>query len=97
MNIVAFRTLRLFYEKHEDCEAQLKTWYKRAIAANWKSPQEVKVDYPSASIIENNRMLFNIKGNEYKLIVRFNYSYGWAWIRFIGTHAQYDKIDAKTI
>lgn len=97
MNIVAFRTLRVFYEKHEDCAAQLKTWYRKAVSANWKSPQDIKTDYPSASILEDNRVIFNIKGNEYRLIVKFNYHYGWAWIRFIGTHAQYDKIDAKTI
>ena len=97
MNIVAFRTLRAFYEKHEDCEAQLKTWYKKTVSVNWKSPKEIKIDYPSASIIADNRIVFNIKGNEYRLIVKFNYKYGWAWIRFIGTHAQYDKINAETI
>ncbi|MBL7892797.1 MAG: type II toxin-antitoxin system HigB family toxin [Bacteroidia bacterium] len=97
MNIVAFRTLRAFYEKHEDCETQLKTWYKKAVSDNWKSPKEIKADYPSASIITDNRVVFNIKGNEYRLIVKFNYKYGWAWIRFIGTHAQYDKINAETI
>ena len=73
MNIVAFRTLRAFYEKHEDCEMQLKTWYKKAISDNWKSPKEIKSDYPSASIIVDNRVVFNIKGNEYRLIVKFNY------------------------
>ncbi len=97
MNVVAFRTLRAFYEKHEDCETQLKTLYKKTVFANWKSPKEVKIDYPSASILADNRVVFNIKGNEYRLIVKFNYKYGWAWVRFIGTHAEYDKIDAEEI
>jgi mRNA interferase HigB len=97
MNIVAFRTLRAFYEKHTDCENQLKTWYKEATKANWKSPEEIKEVFSSASILADNRMVFNIKGNKYRLTVKFNYKYGWAWIRFIGTHADYDKINAETI
>ena len=97
MNIVAFRTLRAFYEKHEDCEAQLKTWYKKTVSADWKSPKEIKSDYLSASILEDNRVVFNIKGNEYRLIIKFNYKYGWSWVRFIGTHAEYHKIDTNKI
>ncbi len=97
MNIVAFRTLRAFYETHADCENQLKTWYKEATKSNWNSPEEIKEIFSSASIISGNRMVFNIKGNRYRLIVKFNYKYGWAWIRFIGTHAEYDKINAETI
>ena len=65
MNIVAFKTLRAFYEKHRDCEQQLKTWYKEATGANWKSPEDVKDIFASASIIADNRMVFNIKGNNY--------------------------------
>jgi mRNA interferase HigB len=97
MNIVAFRTLRAFYEKHRDCEQQLKTWYKEATTSNWKSPEEVKEIFASASILGDNRVVFNVKGNKYHLIVKFNYKYGWAWIRFIGTHADYDRINAETI
>ena len=97
MNIVAFKTLREFYQKHKDCEQQLKTWYKEATTTDWKSPDEVKNVFASASILRNNRMVFNIKGNKYRLIVKFNYKYGWAWIRFIGTHAEYDKINAEII
>lgn len=97
MNIVAFRTLRAFYEKHKDSEDQLKVWYKKAVSANWRSANEIKSDYPTASIIAGNRIVFNIKGNKYRLIVKFNYKYGWAWVRFIGTHAQYDKINAEEI
>jgi mRNA interferase HigB len=97
MNIVAFRTLRAFYEKNADCENQLKTWYKEATKANWKSPGEVKDIFSTARILNDNRMVFNIKGNKYRLIVKFNFKYGWAWIRFISTHAEYDKINAETI
>ena len=97
MNIVAFRTLRAFYEKHRDCEQQLKTWYKEATSANWKLPEDVKKVFSSASILNDNRVVFNIKGNKYRLIVKFNYKYGWAWVRFIGIHGEYDKINAETI
>ncbi len=97
MNIIAFRTLREFYEKHHDCETALKVWYKKAVNANWKTPNEVKMDYPNASIIADNRVVFNIRGNAYRLVVKFNYKYGWAWVRFIGTHVEYDKIDSEKI
>lgn len=75
----------------------MKAWYHEAEQAAWKSPNEIKRDYPSASILEDNRIVFNIKGNKYRLIVRINYKYGLVWIRFIGTHAEYDKIDAIVI
>lgn len=94
MRVIAKRTLRDFWEKHADSEQQLKAWYHEAEQANWKSPNDIKKGYPSASILEDNRMVFNIKGNNYRLIVRINYNYGIVWIRFIGTHAEYDKVDA---
>ena len=97
MNIVAFRTLREYYEVHSDCKVPLQIWYQTAKKSNWKSPTEIKRDYPSASILKDNRIVFNIKGNEYRLIVKFNYKYCNAWVRFIGTHAEYDKIDANNI
>lgn len=97
MRVIAKRTLRDFWEKHADSEQQLKAWYNEAEEADWKSPNEIKKDYPSASILEDNRMVFNIKGNRYRLIVKINYNYGVVWIRFVGTHAEYDKIDATKI
>ena len=97
MRVIAKRTLRDFWEKHADCEQQLKAWYNEAEQAEWKSPNELKKDYPSASILEDSRIVFNIKGNSYRLIVRINYKYGIVWIRFIGTHAEYDKVDATKI
>ncbi len=97
MRVIAKKILRDFWLKHPDCEQQLKSWYNEAEIATWKTPNEIKRDYPSASILENNRIVFNIKGNNYRLIIKLNYHYQMVWIRFIGTHAQYDKIDATTI
>ena|ERR1017187_6954520 len=97
MRVIAKKTLRTFWEKHNDCAEQLKTWYKEAVEAAWHSPSAISKEYPSASILQDNRIVFNIKGNKYRLIVKFNYKYGWAWIRFIGTHAEYDKINANKI
>ncbi len=97
MRVIAKSTLREFWEKHGDCEEQLKSWYHEAEHANWKSPNDIKKHYPEASIISNNRVVFNIKGNNYRLIVQVNYNYGIIWIRFVGTHAEYDKIDAENI
>ena len=95
--IIAKKTLRKFWEKHADSEQYLKTWYETAKSSNWKSPNEIKETYIQASILKDNRVVFNIKGNSYRLIVKFNYVRQWAFIRFIGTHAEYDKIDADTI
>lgn len=97
MRVIAKKILRDFWKKHNDCEQQLKSWYEEASEAVWKSPNDIKRDYPSASFLEHNRVVFNIKGNKYRLIVRLNYRYGMVWIRFIGTHAEYDEIDASTI
>lgn len=97
MRVIAKRTLRDFWEKHADSEQQLKSWYNEAEQADWKFPNDIKKDYPLASILEDNRMVFNIRGNNYRLIVRINYKYGIVWIRFVGTHAEYDKVDATKI
>ena len=95
--IVAKSTLRIFWEKHADSEQYLKTWYETAKVSSWKSPAVIKKMYANASIIANNRIVFNIKGNSYRLIVQFNYEREWAFIRFIGTHAEYDKVNAAII
>ena len=95
--IIAKKTLREFWEKHADSEQYLKTWHETAKNSNWNSPNEVKETYINASILKDSRVVFNIKGNSYRLIVKFNYVRQWAFIRFIGTHAEYDKINANTI
>lgn len=97
MRVIAKKTLRDFWSLHADSEQQLKAWYEEAESGNWKNTQDIKLLYPSASFVSGNRVVFNIKGNSYRLIVKINYDYGIIWIRFIGTHAEYDKIDAKTI
>ena len=97
MRVVAKKTLREFWEKYGDSKSALESWYKEAKKATWQSPNEIKREYPSASIIEGNRMVFNIKGNNYRLIVKINYQLQIVWIRFVGTHAEYDKVDAKTV
>jgi mRNA interferase HigB len=97
VRIIAKSTLREFWIKHKDCEEQFKSWYDEAEKSNWFSPNEIKQDYPSASILQDNRVVFNIKGNSYRLIVKINYKFGIVWIRFIGTHGEYDKVNAVTI
>lgn len=97
MRVIAKSTLKNFWTRYSDCEEQLKAWYQEVSGTNWKSPADIKRLYPSASIIADNRVVFNIKGNTYRLVVKVNYDYALLWIRFIGTHAQYDKIDAKKI
>ncbi len=97
MRIIARRTLRDFWTKHTDSEQQLKAWYRETEKTEWENINDLKKDYPSASILQDNRIVFNIKGNNYRLIVKFSFEYQICWIRFIGTHTEYDKIDANTI
>ena len=97
MRVIAKRTLREFWGKHADSEQPLKSWFHEAGNAQWMSPNDLKKDYPSASILEDNRVVFNIKGNKYRLIVKINYEFQIIWIRFIGSHADYDKIDATKV
>jgi len=75
----------------------MKSWYKETCKAEWKNPNEIKSEYPNASILNDNRIVFNIKGNNYRLLVKINFEYEMVWIRFIGTHPEYDKINANTI
>ncbi len=97
MRIISKKTLREFWVKHTDSEQQLKAWYQEVNTADWKNPKRIKKEYPSASFLADNRVVFNIKGNTYRLIVKINYEYRIVWVRFIGTHAEYDKIDATKI
>ena len=97
MRVIAKKTLRDFWSKHPDCEHQLKAWFQEASKSHWKRPADIKSDYPTASFLANNRIVFNIKGNRYRLIIKINYDYQMVWIRFIGTHSEYDKIDANKI
>ncbi len=97
MRIISKKILRDFWDKHPACEQQLKSWYQETGNSIWSDNSQVKLEYPSASFLKGNRIVFNIKGNHYRLIIKINYDYQMIWIRFIGTHAEYDKIDAKNI
>lgn len=97
MRVIAKKILRDFWEVHSDCEQQLKSWFRGTSKAEWTNPNQIKTEYPSASILNDNRVVFNIKGNKYRLIVKINFEYEMVWIRFIGTHKEYDAINATTI
>ena len=92
------RSAVLHYARlHADARGDLLSWYAVAEKASWNGPQDVKAKFPNASIIANNRVVFNIKGNDYRLIVSFNYKYGACYIKFFGSHAQYDNVKAETV
>lgn len=97
MRIIARSTLREYWQKHPDTEQPLKAWFDDASRANWQSPSDIKGVYANASIIANNRVVFNIKGNNYRLIIHIRYEIGIIFICFIGTHKEYDKIDANIV
>jgi mRNA interferase HigB len=97
MRIISRRRLVEFWETHPDAEQPLRAWYTEAKKASWNSPAEIKAIYRNVSILSNNRVVFNIKGNTYRLVVVVEYSQGKMFIRFVGTHAEYDRIDATSI
>ena len=97
MNIVAVKFLRAFWEKHPAAEQPLKSWVDEAKKAAWMQPAEIKEQYRSASILKNRRVVFNIKGNDYRLVVAVAFRYSAVYIKFVGTHAQYDAINAATV
>lgn len=97
MHIVSKKKLKEFWDSHADAREPLQLWFTQARASKWKTPQDVKDFRADVSIISNNRLVFNIKGNAYRLVVKMSYKKGRAFIRFVGTHAEYDKIDAETI
>jgi len=97
MRIISRRRLREFWERHSDAQQPLQAWYADAKQADWQTPADIKRVYRNASIVANSRAIFNIKGNKYRLVVMVQYRYGIVYIRFVGTHQEYDKIDATTI
>ena len=99
MRVIAKSTLVQFWNKPEynDAKGALKSWYDKAMKARWVTPQNIKVHYRSASICGNNRVVFNIAGNKYRLVIEMQYQAGIAWVKFISTHAQYDKINVENI
>lgn len=97
MHIIAIGTLRKFWDSHPQAETPLRNWYAEASRADWKTPSDIKAAHRNASFLSNNRVVFNIKGNDYRLVVAVRYTSTTMFIRFVGTHAEYDRIDTATI
>ncbi len=97
MRIISRRALREFWERYTDAEQPLRAWYAKVKRADWKTPSDVKTTYRKASFIQNNRVIFNIKGNSYRLVTAIDYQNRIVYIRFVGTHQVYDKINPATI
>lgn len=97
MRIISRKKLREFWEKHPDIRQPLQAWFDDTKQASWKSPADIKAVYKNASFVGNNRVVFNIKGNAYRLVVAIQYQHGIVFIRFVGTHQEYDRINVATI
>ena len=97
MRVIARSTLVRFWEKHSSSKESLQAWFSEAQSANWSTPQDIKNRYSSVDFLENNRVVFNIKGNHYRLIAQIQYQAKIVWIKFVGTHAEYDKVNAATV
>jgi mRNA interferase HigB len=95
--VIAVAALRAFWHQHPDAEQPLKAWFEEASKASWTQPSDIKAQYRSASILKNRRVLFNIKGNEYRLVVAIAYRLQIVYVKFVGTHQQHDAIDAHSI
>jgi mRNA interferase HigB len=97
MRIIAKRTLREFWDRHPDAEEPLLAWYREVEREDWDTPAKVKAKYRGASVVGDSRVVFNIKGNDYRLVVKINYPYRVVYVRFVGTHAAYDAIDVEEV
>ena len=100
MRVIAVSTRKAFWTghpKHQDAEGPTLAWYRDALKADWSKPSDVKAQFGSASILQDGRVVFNIAGNKYRIVVWINYPYRVVYVRFIGTHGQYDAIDPQTI
>ena len=97
MRIIAKKALREFWERQPSAKGPLLAWYREVEHEDWATPADVKAKYGSASIIGSERVVFNIKGNDYRLVVRINYAYRIVYVRFVGTHADYDRVDVKEV
>ena len=100
MRVIALSALRRFWEgkaAYADAREPALAWYRHVLKSDWRSPAEIKRDFGTASVLRDGRMVFNIAGNKYRLVVWINYPYRVVYVRFIGTHAQYDRVDAQNI
>jgi mRNA interferase HigB len=99
VKVISRRALVAFWERRDSrvAEAPLRSWFKEAEGARWSSPAAVKACYASASVLKNGRVVFNIGGNKFRLVVKINYAVGVVFVRFVGTHAEYDRIDVESV
>ncbi len=97
MRIIAKKHLAAYGKKRPEADQPLRAWYDEALKANWRNPRDIKAQYRNASIVGNNRVVFNIKGNDHRLVVAVAYRFGAVYIKFVGTHEEYDRIDAATV
>lgn len=97
MRVIAKKYLTAYGQKHPDADQPLRAWHDEAAKADWRTPGDIKAQYRNASIVGNNRVVFNIKGNDHRLIVAVAYRFGALYIKFVGTHEEYDRIDAATV
>lgn len=97
MNVVALKTLQAFWTKHPRAKGPLTTWYKLARAADWRTPQDIKDTFGSADFLADNRVVFDIGGNKYRVVARVSYTFKQVLVKFVGAHAEYDEIDAEVV
>ena len=97
VRVISRKKLREFWEEYADARQPLQAWYSDAKHALWKSPSDIKAVYRNASFVGKDRVVFNIKGNEYRVVVAIQYDHGIVFIRFVGTHREYDHIDVATV
>ena len=97
MRVIARRTLREFWQRHRRAEQPLKAWYAEAARAGRQGPQDIKAAYAHASFLADNRVVFSIAGNRYRLVVHVNYGYQIVYVKFVGTHAEYDRVDPESV
>jgi len=95
--VIAVSTLRAFWERYPEAAQPLKAWYEEATSASWSQPSDIKAQYRSADVLKNRRVVFNIKGNDYRLIVTIAYKLQLVYVKFVGTHKEYDAVDAETV
>ena len=97
MRVIAVSTLRAFWESYPDAEQPLKAWYEEATSSTWTQPADINAQYRSATVLKNGRVVFNIKDNDYRLIVAIAYKLQIVYVKFVGTHKEYDAVDAETV
>ena len=97
MRVIAVSTLRAFWERYPDAEQPLKAWYEEATSSTWTQPADINAQYRSATVLKNGRVVVNIKDNDYRLIVAIAYKLQIVYVKFVGTHKEYDAVDAETV